>query len=118
MKNCNLDTLLCNKLGFASLCTCCDTVHLGFGNFLVTVANIDLLQFSENMRYNLMRRNAASDNPMIRNIVIPTPAKEVSLLFCLNELAQFVDFLEQVQSKLVIKKLLNESINPAIKPLN
>ena len=118
MKSGSLDTLLCNKHGFASQCTCCDTIHLGFGNFLVTVANLDLSNFSKKMRYNLSKRSAESDNPKLRNIVIPTPTKAVSLLFCLDELAQFVDFLEQVQSKLVIKKLLNESFNPAFTTLN
>lgn len=109
MKNCHPNTLICNEQGFASICRCCDTLHIGFGNFLLAMNEPALEIFLKNMRVNYIRRQADGECPKLKNIVIPTPSREVSLLFCHHELGRFIGFLEAVKGKLFIKNLAREA---------
>ncbi len=105
MNGCHLIPLLTRSDGLASLCAACGTVHLGFGNFMLVVARLDFPAFLRNMADTYSRRSADTDNPMVKNIVVPTLTQEVSLLFCLNELEAFIRYLELVQGKLTVLEL-------------
>lgn len=111
MDNCSFETFLVNNSGIATLCKGCGNIHVGYGNFMLFFSTDSFPVFTIDLENMYRSRDVVGQCSKLKNIVVKTPAKEVSLLFCLEELGGFLRFLRQVSDILFVKKLAKEARN-------
>ncbi len=109
MSHCKFETLMSNREGIAARCRDCGELHIGFSSFLLAFSPAEFPGFVENMEANYKIRSQDNICCHAKNIVIPTPMREVALLFSLEELGRFVRFLRQVGDLLLVKDLANQA---------
>lgn len=108
MRDCKFETILSNEQGFAKFCTSCGELHIGFMSNLLIFYPDNFSSFLNDMEYHLKKRRTDHVSNDLKNIVIPTPMYEISLLFSLNELREFVHFLKKTWDAIIIKALVND----------
>jgi hypothetical protein len=109
MDNCIFETLLVNHSGIATLCKGCGNIHVGYGNFMLVFSAESFPLFTADLENMYRSRDVVGQCRKLKNIIVKTPAKEVSLLFSLSELGAFIRFLHQVGDMLLVKKLAREA---------
>ncbi|MEO1259696.1 MAG: DUF6686 family protein [Bacteroidota bacterium] len=105
MDTCEFEVIISNRQGVATRCKCCGGLNVGYGQFML-LFNADSFEgFLADIKLHYKRRNLPGEDRRLKNIFIKTPAKEVSLLFCLDELSEFINFLQKIEDSLLAKKL-------------
>ncbi|MEO1260921.1 MAG: DUF6686 family protein [Bacteroidota bacterium] len=111
MDNCEFEILFNGKEGICTRCKGCGNMHVGYGNFMLAFSPENFSAFVQDMDNTYQSRNVAGEDRLVKNIFVKTPAKEVTLLFCLQEMKAFVQFLRKIESIYLVKKLATEVIN-------
>ncbi len=109
MEDCHLETILVNKKGFASQCKGCGRINLGFGNVLLIFYPDNFKDFLEGLQGTYTSRENLSNGRLVKDIIIPSTITEVSLIFCLEELKFFIEFMEKIESALAWKSLARDA---------
>ncbi|MEM9823069.1 MAG: DUF6686 family protein [Bacteroidota bacterium] len=99
------ETIFHSDLGVAYYCASNGELHIGFASFLLIFYPTNFNSFVRNLEEQLRRRIRDEDPVNRKNIIIPTPIREVSLLLSLEELVEFVGFLREIRSKVTQKEL-------------
>lgn len=110
METCQFEILLTDKNGIATQCKGCGNIHVGYGNFMITFSSCNFSTFCNDMEKTYHKRNLKEEHRLTKNIFVKTPTKEVSLLFCLEELEEFICFLKKVEDAQLVKRLAKEVI--------
>ncbi|MEM6344172.1 MAG: hypothetical protein AAF927_09845 [Bacteroidota bacterium] len=105
----NYETVLVNNLGFASLELHSGKINIGFANFLLVFFPFNFYGFVRDMEHQLNIRRKDDEPRDRKNIVIPTPVPEVSILLSFNELREFVDFLQELEGILIVKEMVRKA---------
>ena len=108
MDNGEFEALIINDGGFAHRNLINGEIHLGFASLLLVFYPDNFFVFVRNMERNYLLRSADNFCRQKKNIVVPTPLKEVSLLLCLHELEAFVHFLQKIETVIISKDLTKE----------
>ena len=111
MQKCAFKNIAVNKYGFASQCLECGKIHLGFGTFVHAFQpeNIDAFLKAYILAYQHYKKNAKYR--LVKDIAIPTPSRQISMLFNLEELEIFLGFMKKIQNAMFIKKLTDHAVS-------
>ncbi|MEO1259695.1 MAG: DUF6686 family protein [Bacteroidota bacterium] len=111
MQKCAFKTIAINRYGFASQCLECGKIHLGFGTFVLAFQpeNIGPFLKAYTLAYQHYRNN--TEGRLVKEIVIPTPSRQISMLFNLEEMEAFLDFMKEIQNAMFIKKLADHAVS-------
>ena len=104
------DPVFSNKFGFASCNYETGELHMGFRNFFLIFYSFNFSAFIKEMEFNLNDRKKDNYPSDYRNIIIPTPAREVSLLLSLDELESLVLFAKAVEEALLLKSSIKKTL--------
>ena len=111
MDNIAFEKLIINDEGFAQRNLINRETHVGFASFLLIFYPDTFYVFVRNIERNYLLRSADKVYCREKNIVVPTPLKEVSLLLCLNEMESFVHFLQKTETVLIAKGLTRDVLS-------
>lgn len=111
MLDCKFESIFQRNMNFANYCTKCGELHIGFASFFLIFYQDNFNDFVGYMESHLRRRSTDGDPPQVKNIIIPTPIREVSLLLSLKELKEFVHFLKELENLIVVKGLAKDAIS-------
>ena len=111
MDNCEFEILFNGKEGICTRCKGCGNMHVGYGNFMLVFTPENYTAFVNDLDNTYQNRNVPGEDRFIRDIFVKTPAKEVSLLFCLQEMEAFIRFLRKIESSYLVKTLAREMVN-------
>lgn len=111
MNPCSFETILINSSGIATLCKGCGNIHVGYGNFMLVFSSDSFPIFTAELENMYHSRDVVGQCRRLKNIIVKTPAKEVSLLFSLSELTDFIEFLHKIRNRLFVKNLADEAVN-------
>ena len=110
MEKCAFKTIAVNKYGFASQCLECGKIHLGFGTFVLAFQPEYVGNFLKAYTLAYQHYKYKSTCRLTKEIVIPTPSKQISMLFNLEEMEVFLDFLKEIQNAMFVKKLADHAV--------
>lgn len=97
---CNYQTLYHDdNTGYVVRCNECEKIQVGYGNLMLTFSEEDFDAF-RNWVHKYRDEQHPSQNPALRNIVIPTPCEGIRLLLCMRELREFDRMLEAADTEL------------------
>ncbi len=107
----NCEILLANQLGFANYFPNQQELHIGFSSFLLIFYPSNFHEFVRCTEEHFSERKKDREPENLKNIIIPTPIREVSILFNLKELEDFAHFLKKIESIIIVKELAKNAIS-------
>jgi hypothetical protein len=104
---CHYQSLYYNdKIGYAIRCTECEKIQVVYGNLVMTFSREDFNDFRLWIK-KISSNQPASQNQMIRCIMIQAPCQGIQLLVSASELQEFDTMLEAADTELQSQQLIN-----------
>ncbi|GAB4245510.1 MAG: hypothetical protein Kow0027_05980 [Saprospiraceae bacterium] len=110
MEDCKYEILLADRRGVATRCRCCGNINVCYDCFMLVFTSENFPLFTSDLEQTYHSHQQAGGCRRLKNIFIKTPAREVSLVFCLDEMQAFLHFLKEVGQSLLRKDLAREAL--------